>query len=270
MVKVAFSSDNHLDINRLDVSAVIAHQAAYLLRHEIAVYVIAGDTFNHFDKTHQYVQDLQNAVGDAVAIRFLLGNHDMVGLSYEAIESDLGPLYLHNKSLPLTDNVVLIGNNGWYDYGFVGQDYTREQILGLKQLWYDRRLDQPISDEDRLARNLAQIKQQLTTIQARQQRAVVATHFVPRQDFIVRQPHRNPRLDMVNAFLGSPKVGVLLDRMPVQATLSGHLHIRQKVLQSEQNMYYNIAVGYSKKHVHEWQTTDFFTEWENQLQILQF
>jgi putative phosphoesterase len=270
MVKIAFSSDNHLDINRLDVAAVVAHQASYLLREQVNIYVVAGDTFNHFEKTFNYVQDLQAALGDAVTVRFLLGNHDMVGLPYEAIESDLGPLYLHNKTLQLTDEVVLVGNNGWYDYGFVGQDYSRSEILGLKQLWYDRRLEQPVSDEERLARNIAQMRSQLTHIRDNKQQAIVVTHFVPRQDFIYRQPQQNRRLDMVNAFLGSPKIGELLDEMPVQATLSGHLHIRQKNLQIQQNVYYNIAVGYSKKHIHEWLTNDFFTEWENQLQILQF
>ena len=100
MVKVAISVDNHFDVNHVDGFEMLKHQAAYLVEHGYQVYVNAGDTYNDFTKTLAYYQALQREVGDQVIIRFLAGNHDMVkGATYAEIQSDVDPLYLHEKFL---------------------------------------------------------------------------------------------------------------------------------------------------------------------------
>ncbi|KRM45229.1 hypothetical protein [Lentilactobacillus parafarraginis] len=59
MVNVAFSSDNHFDINKVPLTETIRQQADYLRRHQIQYYLIAGDLFNSFTKSADYVRLLQ-------------------------------------------------------------------------------------------------------------------------------------------------------------------------------------------------------------------
>ena len=44
MVKIAFSVDNHFDVNRVDGFEMLKKQAAYLVEHDYQIYVNAGDT----------------------------------------------------------------------------------------------------------------------------------------------------------------------------------------------------------------------------------
>lgn len=270
LVKVAFSSDNHLDLNKINVERIMNVQALYLLNASINLYVIAGDLFNDFEKTLTYVRDMQTLLADKVQIRFIAGNHDMAkGVTYEELESDIDPLYLHNKFIDLTPTVRLIGNNGWYDYDFVGDTYTDAQIQQFKQtFWYDRRIQQPVTDKERFNRNMAQIQAQLDAADRRQ--TVVVSHFVPRSDYIKRFPASKQRLDMANALLGSSKLGKILDNSYTVATVTGHLHLHPAPLKVGNNTYYNAAVGYHTVRVNEWDSDDFMTEWQRRLVVLDF
>lgn len=269
-MKVAFSSDNHFDLNKLDVQRMMHIQALYLLNHAVDIYVIAGDLFNDFNQSLKFARDMQEALGDKMLIRFIAGNHDMgYGVTYEELESDIDPLYFHNKFIDLTPEVRLIGNNGWYNYDFVGDDYTEEQIAQFKAaFWYDRRIKQPVSDKERFNRNMLQLSEQLKA--AGQKQTVVVSHFVPRRDYIKRFPNGNTRLDMANALLGSEQVGHILDKSYTINTITGHLHLHPAPLKVGNNVYYNVAVGYNTSRVHEWASDDFISEWQQRLIILNF
>ena len=269
-VKVAFSSDNHFDLNKIDVKRAMHVQALYLLNQSVDGYVIAGDLFNDFQRTLSFARDMQDALGDKILIRFIAGNHDMGnGVTYDELESDIDPLYFHNKFIDLTPTVRLIGNNGWYNYDFVGNDYTEKQIQQFKNsFWYDRRIKQPISDKERFNRNMSQLQHQLDVADHKQ--TVVVSHFVPRNDYIKRFPNGASRLDMANALLGSNKVGEILDNSYTIATITGHLHLHPAPLKVGNNIYYNAAVGYNTARVHEWRSDDFITEWQNHLILLDF
>ena len=146
MVKVAISVDNHFDVNHVDGFEMLKHQAAYLVEHGYQVYVNAGDTYNDFTKTLAYYQALQREVGDQVIVRFLAGNHDMVkGATYAEIQSDVDPLYLHEKVLPVPGtNAVIVGNNGWYDYSLaqLGKSKTSAEYAQWKRaFWIDSAID---------------------------------------------------------------------------------------------------------------------------------
>lgn len=264
MVKIAFSSDNHIDVNKLDRWEVLERQAAYLVREKIDFYVMVGDFFNDFNLTLQFARDLQTRVQTTTTVRFLVGNHDMAGVSLAELEQPVDELYLHHKTLQVAPNIQLVGNNGWYNYDFVAQDYTLAEILAFKNLWYDRRLDRSVPDYARFELSLAQLRHDLTAVAGQQ--TLVATHFVPRIETIQRFEHS--RLDRMNAFLGSRRYGELFDERGVQTVVSGHLHVGQKSLQSAATLYYNSAVGYSNPRHHEWSQPDFFTEWKKQLVVI--
>ncbi|WFA02212.1 hypothetical protein [Limosilactobacillus fermentum] len=57
-MKIAISSDNHLDVNRVDVAATMEAQATWLKQQEVAHYFFLGDLFNDFTRTQSYFKEL--------------------------------------------------------------------------------------------------------------------------------------------------------------------------------------------------------------------
>lgn len=271
-MRIAISSDNHLDINRVDVEAAAVAQAAYLREQNVDYYINTGDTFNDFRKTRAYFARLQELVGVQTQVRYLAGNHDMVrGTDYDELEHLVNPLYLHNRLelLPGT-NIALIGNNGWYDYSFVpealGVD-TDELIRWKKAFWIDGVIEQPVSDRARMNTVLEQIEAQLR--QARGQRVLLATHFVPRVEFLNPAMLQSPVGGKVAAYLGSERLGQLLQRYHVEFTAFGHLHRRDEPRMLDGTEFIHRPVGYGTKRRHEWVSADFMTEWRRTLQVIE-
>ncbi|GAP03072.1 putative phosphoesterase [Fructobacillus pseudoficulneus] len=268
-MKVAISSDNHLDLNKVEPRWAMTQQAQYLIQEKIDVYVIAGDLFNRFDKTLEFARDLQAMVGTAVTIRFLAGNHEMgTGISYDELESPVDDLYFHNKTLDIGD-ARLIGNNSWYDYTFDEGRHDFDEVRRFKrEFWYDRRIEQPITDPERLAINLEQMRQAIVAAKEDQRKIVVINHFAQEHEFIDQIPFRMERLDVLKAFLGSQAVGDLMLEQQVQAAVSGHLHLHVQALPLQETTFYNASVGYHTRRVKEWFSNDFMTEWANRLIVL--
>lgn len=116
--KIAISSDNHLDVNRVAPTEVLGYQAQWLPARQIDYYLYAGDLFNDFAKTNRYFEKLQAAI-PKTKVYYIAGNHDMLKTSAATIAQFASPQYLHNRwvDLPNSDWRV-IANNGWYDYSF--------------------------------------------------------------------------------------------------------------------------------------------------------
>lgn len=270
-MRIAFSSDNHLDINRVEVSAALAAQASFLSTRGIDVYVNTGDTFNDFAKTRAYYEALQARVGASVRVRYLAGNHDMLReATYAQLEHLEDPRYLHGKMEVLGPDAVLIGDNGWYDYGFAPAELTTAQLERWKRAyWVDGVIEQPLSDAARLAATLARSERLLD--QANGRRIFYATHFVPDIRFLNPRMLAEPKVGRyAAAFLGSPKVGAMLSAYPRVTAAFGHLHHRDDVRELDGVTYLHSPVGYGTKRRHEWVSADFMTEWQTTLQIVQF
>ncbi|CAK1241681.1 metallophosphoesterase [Fructobacillus tropaeoli] len=268
-MQVAISSDNHLDLNKVETEWALEQQAAYLQKNQIAVYVIAGDLFNRFDKTLDFARDLQRRLGPATVIRFLAGNHEMgAGVSYQELESPVDDLYFHHKTLDI-GSARLIGNNGWYDYSFDQNQHSVAEITRFKrEFWYDRRIEQPMTDPERLAINLNQMKQDIKEAKKVGKTPILINHFAQEQAFIDQMPFRMERLDVLRSFLGSQAVGDLAVSNQVQAAISGHLHLHVQALPIQRTTFYNASVGYRTRRVKEWFSHDFMTEWQNRLIVL--
>lgn len=50
-MKIAISSDNHLDVNQVNVDQALAFQTKWLIDHHVDYYFYAGDLFNNFQET---------------------------------------------------------------------------------------------------------------------------------------------------------------------------------------------------------------------------
>lgn len=162
-MKIAISSDNHLDVNRVDVAAIMEAQAAWLKQQEVAHYFFLGDLFNDFTRTQSYFKELADQL-PGVGIHYLAGNHDMIkGASFAEIEENDDPCYFHRRYLDLGANWRVVGNNGWYNYDFsVYHDQPAEVAKWKRVYWLDSTIDQPISDQAREDLVLGQVASQLT------------------------------------------------------------------------------------------------------------
>lgn len=270
------TSDNHLDVNRVDVTHILKAQAKYLLTQHIDYYLIAGDTFNDFEKTQKFVAALRQAVDHRVSIYFIAGNHEMVQpLSYPALQQAITPAYLHQKfvDVPQT-NYRIIGNNGWYDFSFANRF---NQFKGKTPLdfarwrnayWIDGGIQGRGVDLEMMQQVLNNVHQQFEMARQANKKIIFMTHFVPQQAYIFYSLDRR-YWNMAVTLMGSQHLGALIQAYQVKHVLFGHLHVRHLPKTMAGVTYHMAPVGYGLKRINEWSSSDFMTEWRKTLQIIQ-
>lgn len=272
-MKLVVSSDNHLDINKVDVSDTLIKQANYLNHIQADYYLFAGDMFNDFAKTKNYLEALNKQISGQVF--FVAGNHDMLkNITFTQLETHPSPLYLHNQYYDFPrSNWRLIANNGWYDYSFAPNLTTDEISRWKKAYWVDSTINQPFSDLDRMQLVLSQVDQQLKLAQTANKQVIFLTHFVPHQSLLWPRPatFSKPRyervFEMVNALLGSQNLGKLLASYPnVDYVFYGHVHGKHPNLTTNTLTYLHQAVGIKRRH--EWVKDSFIQQWLTSLQIV--
>ncbi|AMV60153.1 metallophosphoesterase [Pediococcus damnosus] len=268
-MKIAVTSDNHFDVNRLDVDEMIKRQAEYLASKEVGIYLIAGDLFNDFEKSLNYVHRLQTELRSQTVVKFIAGNHDMVkGVTFSELESALDDSYMHNQFLDVPGtNWRVIGNNGWYDYSFadnVSGKTVADFETWKRAYWIDSSIQQPMTDTERMDLVLDESTKQLKMAEKAQKRVLYYTHFVPRRDYIRYAPEGN-LWNMANAYMGSERLGKLLEQFGTEIVVFGHMHIHPKPKKFAKTVYYNQAVGYHNKRINEWQHETFLEEWQARL-----
>lgn len=270
MAKVAMSSDNHIDINQLDVEAILDNQARFLSAEQVDVYLIAGDLFNDFRKSRDFAHQLQLRLPQTT-VKFIAGNHDMLkGVSYEQLENDDSSEYMHNRYFDLADSDWrIVGNNGWYDYQFAAATKrTPDQFAAWKRAYsVDGQIKQPMSDPERMAIVLEQVEAQLKTAKKAGKRVFLMTHFVPDAHF-VHLTQDNRFWNVYVGLLGSPMMGELIQRYSVDQVLFGHLHVELPITKIGNTIYYNQAVGYGTKRHNEWTHKTFLAEWRARLKLI--
>ena len=268
-MKIAISSDNHLDVNRVDVAAIMEAQAAWLKQQEVAHYFFLGDLFNDFTRTQSYFKELADQL-PGVGIHYLAGNHDMIkGASFAEIEENDDPCYFHRRYLDLGANWRVVGNNGWYNYDFsVYHDQPAEVDKWKRVYWLDSTIDQPISDQAREDLVLGQVASQLTAAKRVGKRVLFLTHFAPRHQALMVRPTKvkGPRMErsfqMIRALMGADQLGDLLEASGVvQTAYYGHLHGLHPTFTHGGVTYVNPAVGVNKKRMNEWQRPTFMEQW---------
>ena len=129
MTIVAFMSDLHIDSNNFgkeELETLITLFKDKKIQH----LHIAGDIANGFKKTSQeFLDQLQYHL----PVTFSLGNHDMLGLSENAIRP------FEFQKIPFS-NHTLLAFSGWYDYSFVPTISPQKHLQTKNLFWFDRRL----------------------------------------------------------------------------------------------------------------------------------
>ncbi|MBS9338605.1 hypothetical protein G6R29_03020 [Fructobacillus sp. M2-14] len=268
-MRVAFISDLHLDVNRIDPEKALGLFEAEIKRQAIDVLILAGDTFNSLEKTSDFVQTLAVKVGPGPRLFYLAGNHEMgSGESFETIEDFDDPHYLHKKYLDIGSH-RLIGHNGWYDYSMDKNQHTIEEIASFKKRnWYDRRIKQPMTDQERMALAIAEMETMVEEAKKAGQKVVMVNHFSPLQAFVDQIPFRKSKMTILKAFLGSAFLGRDFVKWGVESSISGHLHLHPEKQQVAQTSFYNVALGYNRRRIMEWSGSDFYQEVTKRMLIL--
>lgn len=249
MGKLAIISDLHVDINHLQTKQ-LELIADWLLMQGVTHLHLAGDMANKVQKALAVVDFFD----EYLPTTFNWGNHEMADLTEADIESYDHPAFLNLAGRELSDETVLVGYNGWYDYRFAVEP-DPERIRQLKELfWYDRMIQRTGTDpevDQRLVKRLRPVLDQY-----RDKQVILATHFVPKREFIVYQTRAEfTRWNQLNAFLGSQELGEVLDHYPnLRQVVFGHTHRRFPDLTLNDTIYSCRPLGY----YYEWQLTREF------------
>ena len=222
MAKLAIMSDLHVDINQLG-PAELQQLSAVLLAQKITRLHLAGDTANDVALLLETVGQLE---ASGIAVTFNFGNHELPSLKTPfEMEDFADPRFLNQRSLRLNEEKILVGVNGWYDYSFAAEGNAEKHLAAKNLYWYDRLIERGASDPAVMAAIIARLEELLTALAGTSKEIIVATHFVPRAEFIVHHTGRYERWNQLNAFLGSRQMGELLARFPqVTHVVFGHTH----------------------------------------------
>ncbi|WP_078551476.1 metallophosphoesterase [Bacillus alkalicellulosilyticus] len=236
-MKLGYISDLHIDINRLRGKVDIIESLIDVCTElRLDALCIGGDVTNHYELTLETLYFLEDNL--QFPVYFIPGNHDLWNESTPEIDTwqiyQQLQKYRHNLAngpQALTDDWVLIGDVGWYDFSFRSDKYSEEKLREMKfkgRTWRDKELTSWTEDPASIHRYfLEKIERQL--IENQSKNIVLCTHVVPNRHFIVPTPHRV--WDYYNAFLGSEEYGVLAQKYKVAYMLCGHVHFRKKVIQ---------------------------------------
>lgn len=244
MTRVAFMSDLHIDSNDFgkdEVKTLLTLMEQKKIQH----LHIAGDIANGYEKRSQeFLAQLQCQL----PVTFSLGNHDMLNLSEEAIK----PFEFQKISF---SKHTLLAFSGWYDYSFVSTISPQKHLQTKNLFWFDRRLKRTGSDPEITKKLLQELEQELQKIK---QPLVIAMHFVPHGQFLLRHPY----FERFNAFLGSQDFHELFRQFPVREVIFGHSHHRIPATTIDTITYHARPLGY----IREWelckQFFDVFPEFD--------
>ena len=233
-MKIGILSDLHVDLENNEPGKILPGLVAAVKKNNVETMIIAGDVANDYEVTLGFLGELENACN--ARCLFVPGNHDIWNEkhpdktawdAYQALQSFGGNLA--NGPVALTDDWVVIGDLGWYDYSFGSPTYTVEEFDRMKikgRLWQDKvkavwgrsTLEMHDFFYDKLEQQLAACKNK---------RIIFVTHVLPILDFTVQPPDR--MWNYLNAFLGSKQYGALILKHAAVYSISGHVHYRRQV-----------------------------------------
>ncbi|MEH6939799.1 metallophosphoesterase [Bacillus sp. JJ664] len=246
-MKICICSDLHIDFNEKKLGIAFDEEfITFVKKKKPDCVLIAGDISNTVQVTLNFIDLVQKATG--IPIYFIPGNHDVwadgVGESTLAIEElEKHPSCLIHHSIELSNNVVIVGDSGWYDYSFIDEmKLSEEDIKGFKDTNWDGRYTYlKTSDKEYLKECLNRIEDKLKQYESKQ--VILVNHFIPREEFLIWKSDRF--WNLCNAYMGSKKIGELIKRYEnVSHCIFGHTHKRFGSVKKDNCMYICTPLGY--------------------------
>lgn len=257
-LKILVLSDLHLDVNQKgSVLDLVEMTILFIRRKRADVVLIAGDLMGEAGKTLQTIERIENETG--IPVWFVPGNHDLWSSKentwklYDRFKNH--PSSLLEQPRMIGEKYVVIGESGWYDYGFKPDYVSRGEVeKHKKKVWNDSQYTHwGMKDEEVVDIFLARIREQLDRF--RDKKVIFVNHFIPFEEYVVVKGVKS--WDICNSFMGSPRLGELLDTYSnIEHIIFGHTH--KRFGSSERNGVNVICnpLGY----LHEWKTDEFLKE----------
>ncbi|MEG0443801.1 MAG: metallophosphoesterase [Carnobacterium sp.] len=236
-MKIGVLSDLHIDTNgkhlpENETFATLLNNQ--IKKQQIDLFLIGGDISSDYRVSQAFLDELGQLSG--IPILFVPGNHDY--WSRNNGETDTKKIYDYFKSQPesilerpyiINDQWAVVGNSGWYDYGFA--DTNQYDDLDFQKMklrvgtWQDKRYcDWNESDQAVAQWMLEKMEEDLEKVGDRN--VILMTHVVTHPKFVVTLPHKI--YDYFNAFLGSSSYGKLYEEYPnIVYSVMGHVHFRK-------------------------------------------
>ena len=251
-MKVAFISDIHINVS--SAFPVLETLLTVVKENEADLLLIAGDISENYAETIAAV----NSLNKVVKTLYVPGNHDLWRVEGEDKSNvDIYHIYssdsncLVNNSI-LIEDVVFIGDAGWYDYSLASKDYSLDELDKMSingRTWQDKIKNSFTKDNVRVCEYmLNKLEAQLIKYESVKKK-VVLTHMLPIKEFCV--PDSIQDWSYFNAFLGSIRFKELFDRYSVTLSVSGHVHYRKSTVINK-TTYICPCLGYGR----EWKLTD--------------
>ena len=265
-MRIFIASDLHLGVTT-NGNKSIGSLAAYVNTNGRAedVLCVAGDIAKNDVGIGRCLEFFSDFPGTKMAIA---GNHDIWtydGSSslerYERLPAIFRAAGFHplEEQPIVVDGVGFVGAMGWYDYSFrdrsLGRsldDYRRKLWVRSKPpIWNDVDfVHWPMSDIEATDWQLDRLDRSLLALKGVRE-IVAITHHLPTERLLV-QPRSSvpPEWRFANAFLGSNRVGELLQRhsATVPFVFCGHIHLPQEAQIGPQR-YLCVGGDYSKKQL---------------------
>lgn len=254
-MKIGVISDIHIDSNKKIVpegstfAEILGNQ---LNQQQIELLLLAGDISSDYLLSQQFIDELKSQT--KCRILFVPGNHDY--WSRKNGEEDTNKIYQFFKAKPesvlerpyiINDEWAVVGNSGWYDYGYAdGDQYTEEDFDRMKYrvgAWNDKYYVHWNEGNQAVAQwMMDKIEEDMKAVGDR--KIILMTHVAMHPQFVIPLPHRI--YDYFNAFLGSSSYEWLYTKYPIKYSIMGHVHFR-KTVRDEERTYITACLG-NKKH----------------------
>lgn len=229
-MKIGCISDIHVDINQN--YKVVEDLAAVIKEKELDYLIIAGDIYNDYTVCMEVIERIKKLSG--IEVYFVPGNHDLrYGEKKDNNTFEIYNRYVENpsclcgKSKQISEDWVIIGDIGWYDYSFGSSKYEKKDFEKMRA--FDRTWEDSIyvhwgkSNEEMTEFFVENLQEQFELNKDKKKIAVM--HMVPRREFSVTE--KNELWEYFNAFLGSRKYAELFERYKTEYVVLGHVHYRK-------------------------------------------
>lgn len=239
---VASNSDLHLNQNGVktkeEVQQLIGMLVDFLKENGIRHYIVNGDISWVGEEVRFFREEIVRQFGEELAFYFTNGNHDIAkgnGMTTEEYMSLDSSVDRHLKNHPIVvGDKVVIGMDTLYDYSYYNKEllpdiHLTENVLDEMLAITNKRIfDDAIRDWTHLQEIedtcIAVAEQQIQQFKGKE--IVFVTHYMPKEAFVATNTQQDTRLAYKNAFMGSEKVGEMLERNGVKACYFGHTHRR--------------------------------------------
>ena len=266
-MKIGVISDIHIDRNR--DYPILELLAEKVKEKQLGWLLIAGDISDTQSVTLSFIDELQALAG--IPVCFVPGNHDLwcrVGERpdetweiYRRYQEH--PACLIDKVVSLTQDWVVLGDIGWYDYSF-GNTRFKEDFINksmFNRTWQDSVLINWRQPDAEIHHNMLERlgKQLAATLDKNR---IVVTHMVTTYEFVV--PESRAEWTYFNAFLGSRDYGEQFEKYSVRYSIMGHVHYRRQLVKNGVS-YVCSCLNYNS----EWKSADCGKEIDDALLVIE-